>query len=156
MFEDIGDSRKFSKILKTEIVGNRNKGRPFCPAMQVRSWTSQALKYCDSGSGHFGTVSKKNVKKTTLWGEIFRKENPSVWQITMFSQICPMRNMGIDYVRNICKKKVYFCLTIPQIWPTLFFSNVSEIHYILESSHQQAVAEHTGICHPNTEIFHSL
>jgi hypothetical protein len=37
---------------------------------------------------------------------IFRIENPSVWQILMFSQIFPMRNMGrLLYVRNFYNKK---------------------------------------------------
>jgi hypothetical protein len=38
--------------------------------------------------------------------DIFKIENHSVYQIPMFSQIFPMRNMGIlYYVRNVCKKK---------------------------------------------------
>jgi hypothetical protein len=38
---------------------------------------------------------------TTLWGEIFRIENPSVWQIPMFSQLFPMRNIG-----RLCAKRL--------------------------------------------------
>jgi hypothetical protein len=34
-------------------------------------------------------------------GDIFRQENPSVWQIPMFSQIFPMKNMG-----RICAKRL--------------------------------------------------
>jgi hypothetical protein len=36
----------------------------------------------------------------------FGIENPSVWQIPMFSQI------WVDYVRNVCKQVVYCCLNI--------------------------------------------
>jgi hypothetical protein len=35
-------------------------------------------------------------------GDIFRIENPSVWQIPMLSQIFPMRNMG-----RLCVKRLY-------------------------------------------------
>jgi hypothetical protein len=34
-------------------------------------------------------------------GDIFRIENPSVWQISMFSQILPMGNMG-----KLCAKRL--------------------------------------------------
>jgi hypothetical protein len=37
-------------------------------------------------------------------GEIFRIENPSVWQIPMFSQIFPMRNMGRLCAKRLLKK----------------------------------------------------
>jgi hypothetical protein len=45
----------------------------------------------------------KNIYKNETRGDIFRTENPSAWQIPMFSQIFPMRNMG-DYMQNVCKK----------------------------------------------------
>jgi hypothetical protein len=48
------------------------------------------------------------------WGDIFRKQNPSVWQIPMFSQIFPLRNMDRLCAKcTVCKKKVYCCLNIP-------------------------------------------
>jgi hypothetical protein len=57
----------------------------------------------------------------------------------------------VDYVQKVCNKKVYCCLNIPYIWPTLFFQrfklNISSI------SHQQAIAERWDL--PNTEIFQS-
>jgi hypothetical protein len=34
----------------------------------------------------------------------------------------------VDYVQNVCKKIVYCCLNIPQIWPTLFFQRSNSIY----------------------------
>jgi hypothetical protein len=106
----------------------------------------------------FNTVANSNLESSCLvtWrcfkkdqqicrGDIFRIENPTVWQIPMLSQIF-LWEIWVDYVWNVCKKIVYCCLNI---WPTLFSQpfklNISSI------SHQQAV---TGICH-TTEIFQS-
>jgi hypothetical protein len=63
---------------------------------------------------HFTRYLLYSVQCQYCVGDIFRIENPSVWQIPMFSQIFPMRNMGtVDYVRNVCKQIVYCCLNIP-------------------------------------------
>jgi hypothetical protein len=52
-----------------------------------------------------GSYNSKESKDVPIWpltrGVIFRIENPSVWQISMFSQILPMRNMGRLYPKNV-------------------------------------------------------
>jgi hypothetical protein len=44
--------------------------------------------------------------------DIFRIENPSVWQIPMVSQIFTLREIWLDFEQNVCKKIVYCCLNI--------------------------------------------
>jgi hypothetical protein len=39
-------------------------------------------------------LENPNSNSEIIRGDIYRIENPSVWQIPMFKQIFPMRNMG--------------------------------------------------------------
>jgi hypothetical protein len=76
----------------------------------------------------------------TIWGDIFRIENPSVFGKSQCSAKFFLWEIRVDYVRKVCEKIVYCCLNIPQISSTLIFQrfklNLSLI------SHQLVVAEH--------------
>jgi hypothetical protein len=52
---------------------------------------------------------------------LHRMENPCVLHILMFSQIFPMRNVGIDYVWNVCKKIFYCYLTSIDMMTNIVF-----------------------------------
>jgi hypothetical protein len=73
-----------------------------------------------------------------FWRDILRMEN-QVFGKSQCSAKFFLCEIWVDYVRNVCKKLVYCCFNIPQIWPILFFwcfkLNTSSI------SHQQAVVE---------------
>jgi hypothetical protein len=78
------------------------------------------------------------------WSFCFRIENPSVWQIPMFSQNFPMRNMDILCVEFLSSYSLDMTRTV---FFQRFKLDISSI------SPQQSVAEHWDL--PNTEIFQS-
>jgi hypothetical protein len=55
---------------------------------------------------------ERSFWNVTRYDCIFQNENPSVWQIPMFSQIFPMRNMGW-LCAKLLENMVYCCLNIP-------------------------------------------
>jgi hypothetical protein len=57
--------------------------------------------------------SRFGIRKILFRSDIFRIENPSVWQIPVFSQIFYLREIWQDFEQNVCKKIVYCCLNIP-------------------------------------------
>jgi hypothetical protein len=83
------------------------------------NWDSLGdLQDCHAGWSHKNRNTPEIIHIPSYKDDIFRTDNPSVWQIPMFSQIFHMRNMG-RFQFSQC-----------------FKLNLSSI------SHQQAVAEY--------------
>jgi hypothetical protein len=80
-----------------------------------------------------------------------RLENPRVWQITMISQIFPLRNMGTDYVRNISKNSLLLSKYFLDMTNTVFLT--FQTQYILDFSSANRSGTH-GIW--QTQRFSSL